>query len=127
MMRGDSNRVLGVGNLKTQRVVIDVRDCVRAYYLLMKEDSSDGEVYNVCGSDLREMEYFTDKMIEYSGLDIEKVINPKFYRPIDIQVQVGATEKLHGLTGWKPEIDIETTLLDLLNYWRAKMDDPKRC
>src|SRR5439155_21428850 len=30
------DRVLPVGNLQTQRIVIDVRDCVRAYYLLMQ-------------------------------------------------------------------------------------------
>ena len=36
MMLGKQDKVLQVGNLETERVVIDVRDCVNAYYLLMK-------------------------------------------------------------------------------------------
>lgn len=126
MINGDDNRTLGVGNLETERVVVDVRDCVRAYYLLMINDGSNGQVYNVCGDVLRKMGYFTDKLIDMSGLEIEKVINPKFYRPIDIQVQVGDTTKLKELTGWEPEIKIEDTLSDLLDYWVNKMASGKK-
>ena len=121
MMLGDDNRTLGVGNLETERVVIDVRDCVAAYYELMKNEESTGGVFNVCGSELRKMGFFTDRLIEMSGLDIEKKINPEFYRPIDIQVQIGDTSKLRDLTGWKPEFIIDDTLKDLLDYWVYKI------
>lgn len=121
MLLGDKNRVLGVGNLETERVVIDVRDCVNAYYLLMRSDNSSGKVFNVCGTELRKMGFFTDKLIEISGLEIEKKINPDFYRPIDIQVQIGDTTRLKEITNWTPEYKIEDTLEDLLNYWVHKM------
>tara|TARA_R100000458_G_scaffold58702_2_gene67360 strand:+ start:2357 stop:3343 length:987 start_codon:yes stop_codon:yes gene_type:complete len=120
MMTGDDNRVLGVGNLETERIVIDVRDCVNAYYKLMNTPESNGQVYNVCGDDLKKMGYFTDKLIELSGLDIEKKINPEFYRPIDIQVQIGDTTKLKEHTDWKPQIGITQTMQDLLSYWVDK-------
>ena len=117
------SRVLNVGNLKTKRVVIDVRDCVRAYYLLMKKAKS-GEAYNVGGSDVHEMGYYTDKLIEISGLEgVEKKVDPRFYRKIDIQVQVPDTQKLRDLTGWKPEITLDQTLKDLFDYWVKKLSN----
>ena len=114
-------RTLGVGILNTERVVIDVRDCVTAYYLLMINELSSGHVYNVCGDVLRKMAFFTDKLIELSGLDIEKIIDPKLYRPIDIQSQNGNSTKLRELTLWTPVIEIEKTLSDLLDYWINKL------
>jgi GDPmannose 4,6-dehydratase len=121
IMRGKQDRVLEVGNLESVRVVIDVRDCVRAYYLLMMNDNSSGHVYNVCGSVPMKMGFFTDEMIKMSGLDIKKVVSEKYYRPIDIHCQIGSVEKLNLLTGWEPNIPIEKTLSDLLYYWLKKI------
>lgn len=121
MLCGSDSRTLRVGNLNTERVVIDVRDCVNAYYLLMINESSSGHVYNVCGDALRKMSFFTDQLIELSGLEIEKTVDPDLYRPIDIQSQNGNSTKLKELTSWKPEIKIEQTLSDLLQYWINKI------
>ena len=69
------------------------------------------------------MSYFTDKLIEISRLDnVKKEIDPKFYRKIDIQIQIPNTEKLRNLTGWRPEISLDKTLNDLFNYWIKKLD-----
>lgn len=119
----EKSRILPVGNLKTQRVVTDVRDCVRAYYLLMKEAPTGG-IYNVGGSraDVHEMGFFTEILIKLSGLrDVTTKVDPRYYRPIDIQVQIPDTGRLRGLTGWAPSIPIEVTLDDLLNYWLRKL------
>jgi nucleoside-diphosphate-sugar epimerase len=124
MVLGLQNKVLRVGNLNTERVVIDVRDCVNAYYLLMMNENSTGKVFNVCGSDVHKMQYFTDKLIEASGIpygDIEQKIDEKLYRPIDIQVQIGDSSDLVNLTDWKPEYTLEQTMNDLLNYWIKKL------
>lgn len=119
---GLQDPVLKVGNLNTQRVVLDVRDCVNAYYLLMKNPKSKGMVFNVCGSDVRKMEHYTDLLLDLSTVkDIKKEIYAPYYRDIDIQVQIGDSTELVDLTGWKPEIDIKTTMEDLLNYWRKKL------
>lgn len=117
------DRVLPVGNLETQRIVIDVRDAVRAYYLLM-QNHDNGEAYNVCGdmNSVVKMQFFTDKLIEISGLKgVEKKVSDKLYRPIDIQIQIGDTTKLKNKTKWKPEVPIEQTLADLFNYWVRKL------
>ena len=109
-----------VGNLGTTRVVIDVRDVVNAYYLLMQNEESCGNIYNICGNIPRKMNFFTDYLIQLSGLDISKIISEKYFRPIDIHYQHGNCEAIERLTGWKPQIAIENTLRDLLNYWLKK-------
>jgi GDP-4-dehydro-6-deoxy-D-mannose reductase len=122
MMTGDPSRKLLVGNLKSVRVVLDVRDIVNAYYLLMTNPKSDLGIFNVCGDVPREMGYYTDTLIELSKLgNIVKEISPAFYRPIDIHYQHGDCEDLVRLTGWKPTYDINTTLNDLLQYWVKKL------
>jgi len=114
----NSSEALRVGNLSTTRVVADVRDVVRAYYLLMQTDSSNGKVFNVCGDTPRKMEFFTDMLIDIHGEPVEKVIEPKFWRKNDIYYQHGDTSFLKSITSWEPEIPIETTMLDLYTYWR---------
>lgn len=122
MMLGLQDKVLLVGNLETQRAVMDVRDCVRAYYLLMIGNKLSENVYNICSSDVHKMSYFADLLVEMSGLgDVEKKIHPPFYRPIDIQIQIGDTTRLVTDTGWKPKITMEQTLNDLLDYWVKKL------
>jgi GDP-4-dehydro-6-deoxy-D-mannose reductase len=112
-----------VGNLETTRVVIPVESVVDAYYKLMMADVSktNGEVFNVCGETPRKMQYFTDKLIEISGLKVEKAIDVALYRKHDIQYQHGCSEKLRALTGWESEENIDETLAKLLFYWVKKL------
>jgi nucleoside-diphosphate-sugar epimerase len=122
MVNGDPGRKLMVGNLKSVRVVLDVRDIVNAYYLLMINEGSNGKIFNVCGDTPREMGFYTDALIAVSGLNnIVKEVSPALYRPIDIHYQHGDCEDLVQLTGWKPAYDINTTMRDLLDYWVKKM------
>jgi nucleoside-diphosphate-sugar epimerase len=117
MKDGDT---LNIGNLETTRVVMDVQDTVNAYYLLMLSQKQG--VFNVCGNTPRKMSYFTDKLIELSGLkDIKKFIHPNLFRPIDISYQHGDTSALEQATPWQERINIDRTLKDLLNYWRNKI------
>jgi GDPmannose 4,6-dehydratase len=124
MVLGKQEKTLRIGNLKTKRVVIDVRDCVMAYYQLMMTEKSLGGIFNVCGEEVHEMQYFTDKLIEASEIpydEINQVIDSKLYRPIDIEVQIGDSTELKEITGWTPKYTIEETMKDLLNYWIKKL------
>ena len=46
-------------------------------------------------------------------------------RPIDADLQVPDTSKFRLHTGWKPKYKFETTMIDLLNYWREKVKNKK--
>jgi GDP-mannose 4,6-dehydratase len=114
--------VINVGTLSSKRVVMDVRDCVKAYYLLMQAFTP-GEAYNVGGDAMYSMGEVLDMMLALRGLagTVEKRVDPRLVRPIDIPVQICNTAKCRQLTGWKPEIAMQKTLEDLLAYWDAKI------
>ena len=48
-------------------------------------------------------------------------VDPARLRPIDADLQVPNTQKFEKHTGWKPEISFETTMKDLLDYWRDRI------
>lgn len=122
MMKGKQEKVLNVGNLKSVRVVLDVRDIVNAYYLLMISDQSSGKIFNVSGDVPHEMGVYTDMLLEISGLTgVEKYVSPKLYRPIDIHYQHGDCSELIKLTGWSPSYQLKQTMNDLLQYWLNKI------
>ena len=122
MMKGLQDKTLLVGNLKSVRVVLDVRDIVNAYYLLMMTDASDGKVFNVSGDVPHEMGVYTDMLLAHSKLEgVVKEISPKLFRPIDIHYQHGDCQELVDITGWKPVFTLEQTIGDLLDYWVKKI------
>ena len=122
MMKGLQDKTLLVGNLKSVRVVLDVRDIVNAYYLLMMTDASDGKVFNVSGDAPHEMGVYTDMLLAHSKLEgVVKEISPKLFRPIDIHYQHGDCQELVDITGWKPVFTLEQTIGDLLDYWVKKI------
>ena len=123
MIRGLQEPILKVGNLETTRVVMDVRDTVRAYYLAMINPEVTNHIFNICGDIPRKMQFFTDKLIELSGLpEVKQQIHEPFWRPHEIHYQHGDSSNLVEMTGFEEEYDIETTLDDLLMYWLKKID-----
>jgi len=45
---------------------------------------------------------------------------PSRMRPSDVPVLLGDATKFREKTGWEPTIPFETTLRDLLEYWRGR-------
>lgn len=107
-----------VGNLKSIRTFMDVRDAVRAYWLLVNTCKF-GEVYNIGGSETMTVGQMLNKLIKLSHKkDIKIKVDPARIRPSDVTLQIPSTEKFKKETGWKPEIAFNDTLTDMLNYWR---------
>jgi GDP-4-dehydro-6-deoxy-D-mannose reductase len=109
-----------VGNLDARRDYTDVRDMVRAYFLAT-EKCKPGEEYNICqGKDwsIREM---LDMLLSYSNLKVNIKPDESRMRPSDVMILLGDHSKFTQATGWNPEIPFETTLRDLLNYWRERV------
>jgi len=48
------------------------------------------------------------------------VADPARYRPNDLPLVLGDPTRIHDELGWAPEIPIERTVDDLLEYWRTK-------
>ena len=52
--------------------------------------------------------------------DIKVEVDKNRFRPIDVPIIEANITKLNNITGWKPEIDLNQTIIDTLNYWRNK-------
>ena len=115
--------IIQVGNLKSLRTVADVRDAVRAYYMLVTINPTKGEYYNIGGQHTAEIGEILDHLISLSSIgDRLKIVqDPTRMRPIDADLQVPNTTKFAQHTGWRPEISFERTMLDLLEYWRQRV------
>lgn len=110
-----------VGNLDSVRTYADVRDTVRAYWLLVHKCPA-GEVYNIGGDRTLRIREVLDKLLALSPKkgDIKIQVDPLLLRPSDVTLQIPDCSKFKKITGWEPEISLETTLRDLLEYWRRK-------
>jgi GDP-4-dehydro-6-deoxy-D-mannose reductase len=109
-----------VGNLSAQRDFTDVRDVVRAYWLLATHGVP-GECYNVGSGQPRAIQWLLDTLIELSPVHVQVELDPQRLRPSDVPCSYCDPAKLAAATGWRPEIDLHTTLLDLLNSWRDQI------
>lgn len=111
------------GNLDSLRTFADVRDAVRAYYLLVTNNPIAGEYYNIGGTYTCSIKDMLNKLISMSPMKDEITVetDPERLRPIDADLQVPNTTKFTNHTGWTPEIDFETTMNDLLEYWRNRI------
>lgn len=114
--------VVKVGNLESLRTFADVRDAVRAYYLLVTLNPIGGEYYNIGGNYSCTVGEMLHALISFSARDdIAVQVDSERLRPIDADLQIPDTSKFHAHTGWEPEIPFETTMRDLLDYWRARI------
>lgn len=115
--------VVKVGNLQSLRTYADVRDAVRAYYMLVTVNPIPGEYYNIGGSYTCTVGDTLNKLISYSPMKdkIQVVVDPARLRPIDADLQVPDCTKFKKHSGWEPQIPYEKTMHDLLDYWRERI------
>jgi GDP-4-dehydro-6-deoxy-D-mannose reductase len=112
--------VIHVGNLEAKRDFTDVRDIVRAYWLAA-EKGEDGEVYNVGTGRAMAMKEMLDILLSLSKAKVKIKVDPERLRPSDVPILQSDCSKFVRLTGWKPQIPLEQTFKDLLNYWRERV------
>jgi GDP-mannose 4,6-dehydratase len=115
--------VIKTGNLKSLRTYADVRDAVRAYYMLVTVNPIKGEYYNIGGNYTCTVGDTLETLISFSPMKdkIKHEVDPARLRPVDADLQVPDCTKFTKHTGWKPEIPYKKTMEDLLNYWRNKI------
>jgi len=109
---------LSVGNLDAVRDFTDVRDVVRAYWLLLER--GEAGVYNVCSGRGRRIRELLDLLLAASATHVEVRVDPERLRASDVPVQVGDPSRLRAATGWEPRIPLAETLRDLLDDWRER-------
>lgn len=111
---GKTCGVIETGDTSIIRDFVDVRDVVRAYYILLMRGMS-GEVYNVCSGKEVSLSKMITMIADTVGVKIETQINTSFIRPNDNRCIVGCFDKLYNELSWKPNIPLEKTILDIIN------------
>ena len=121
---------LNLGNLNAYRDWGHAKDFVKAQWMILQQEEPNdyviatGEMYTVrhfvdeCfrqmghevvwkGEGLDEVGYCDDKPIV--------VINPKYFRPSEVDILLGDSTKARKELGWEPQYDFEALVKDMLN------------
>jgi GDP-mannose 4,6-dehydratase len=120
--QGIQKPVLKTGNLDSVRTFCDVRDTVKAYWMLV-DKCDPGEVYNIGGNRTMTIKDMLDLLLNMSSVknDVKVEQDPKLIRPADVTLQIPDCSKFVRATGWEPSISYEQTLQDMLDYWRSEV------
>lgn len=117
---GKKPPVIEVGNLEAARDFTDVRDTVRGYRLAAEKCES-GKPYNICSGKAYVIRDILEKLLEISGAEIDVRQDPSLLRKSEVPILRGDHTRFSNATGWTPRFDINTTLRDILDYWREQV------
>jgi GDP-4-dehydro-6-deoxy-D-mannose reductase len=116
---GQVDPVLHVGNLTSVRDFTDVRDTVEAYWIAATQGVP-GEVYNVGSHRPIRMQEIVSMLCDLAGVQVRIEVDREKFRPIETLSLLGDSSKIRAL-GWKPRIEFEQTLKDILDWWLAAL------
>jgi len=117
--RGRREPTIEMGNLEVRRDYTDVRDVARAYCLALRHCAA-GESYNVTSGRPIILREGVEYLAGLARTPVTIKSSPARFRPHDIPVLTGDPTRFCRTTGWQPAIPFEQTLLDLLEYYRAR-------
>jgi GDP-4-dehydro-6-deoxy-D-mannose reductase len=118
--RGLRPPIVDVGDVESKRDWSDVRDIVRGYWLAL-ERGRPGEVYNIGSGVCLSAREMLDVLLRHTDRKVEVRIDSSRLRPSDVKILWADASKIERETGWRPEIPFETTMRDLLEYWRRRL------
>lgn len=115
--------VITLRHRATARDYTDIRDAVRAYLGLVTLAAAGG-VYNVCTGDAVSIGVILDRLIALAKIDVHIVETAQTPARNDIIIQQGDNSRLRACCDWQPEIDLNTSLADLLATFSTQQAHP---
>jgi len=112
-LEAEGGGTLRVGDLSSERDILDVRDVCRAYRLLLDPAVPAG-TYNVASGRTVKMAEVLEQLVGLARAPVRVERDEARVRPADIPRLSGDPSKLRAATGWEPEIPLEQTLADTL-------------
>jgi GDP-4-dehydro-6-deoxy-D-mannose reductase len=113
--RQSGNKIIKVGNLKSSRDFLDVRDAARAVWMLCEKPAA-GEIFNLCSGTPTVTGDLLKLMIDTSGIEVKIEVDPNRLKgSADVSEVYGSYSKIIKHCGWAPEIGIEKTIRDMFN------------
>ncbi len=98
---------LRLGNLDAQRDWGYAGDYVEAMWMMLQQDTADD--YVVCSAETHSVREFCAVAFDHVGLNWEEhvVVDPKFYRPAEVDLLIGDHSKATQVLGWEPKTSFE--------------------
>lgn len=105
---------LPLGNLEAQRDWGFAGDYVRAMWLMLQRDTP--EDYVIATGRTHTVQRLCEIAFEAAGLDWQKhvVIDERFFRPAEVDLLIGDSEKARSELGWKPEVSFEQMIASMV-------------
>ena len=122
---GWKSPAISVGNLEAKRDFTDVRDVARAYIALAK-NGQPGEAYFICSGKAVSIYSLLQTMIDLAQVKVQITFDPARMRPSDMPTLMGSYAKIEQDTGWRPQISLQQSLVDTLDYWLEKLQDGQK-
>lgn len=96
-----------MGNLDAKRDWGYAKDYVRAMWLMLQQDEPDD--YVIATGETRTIRELLEAAFGYVDLNYEDyvVVDPKFFRPAEVDILLGDSSKAREKLGWKPEVSFE--------------------
>lgn len=106
---------LRLGNLDARRDWGHARDYVRAMWLMLENEPGDFVISTGESHTVRE---FLDEAGDYLDIDWKKyvVIDPEYYRPIEINHLCGDSSKARKILGWEPTVTFRELVKEMCDY-----------
>ena len=106
---------LRLGNIDAKRDWGHARDYVRAMWLMLQQETPDD--YVVATGVTTTVRDMCRIAFAHAGLDMEAhvVIDPKFYRPAEVDILLGDSSKARKALGWAPETSLEQLIQEMVD------------
>lgn len=111
--------LIETGNLEVVRDFTDVRDTVRAYWVLLRRGVP-GSVYNIASGIPRRLSEILQFYLQSSSVRISTRVSAKRLRKTELKRLVGDACAVRAL-GWSPEVTFEKSLADALAWWKTNL------
>ena len=122
---------LDLGNLEAKRDWGHARDYVRAMWLMLQQDEPDD--YVVCSGETHSVREFCERAFSMAGLNYEDYVrmDPKFYRPAEVDLLLGDSSKARRELGWRPEVGFDALIEEMvqsdLSHFSSESDHSPQC
>jgi GDP-4-dehydro-6-deoxy-D-mannose reductase len=117
---GESELVITVGNVTTRRDFTDVRDTARAYRLIAERARS-GAIHHPCTGRSLAVSEIIDALVGQARIPATVASDSAIRREGEQPDLYGDPSPLAEQLGWQPEIELEDTVRDTLDWWRGEV------
>ena len=92
------------------------KDYVEAMWLMLQQDKA--EDYVIATGETHSVKEFLDEAFGLVGLDWKKYveIDPRYYRPAEVDLLLGDSTKAREKLGWKPKTTFKELVRIMLEY-----------